>query len=102
MPRRREYASDAERVRAWRERKAQVEAERWAEINTLRDLVGTDDPVLSDAVDALAQANGYAPLRQNDDAVTLAFNAGRQEGYGDGYEDGYKDAQAGRPKKDVR
>jgi len=61
MPRRREYASDAERVRAWRERKAQVEAERWTEINTLRDLVGTDDPVMSDAVDALAQSGGYAP-----------------------------------------
>ena len=42
------------------------------------------------------------PLRQSDDALTLAFNAGRQEGYADGYEDGYRDAQAGRPKQDVR
>jgi hypothetical protein len=91
------YCPNREKLHASR---THPDAERAAELDTLRSLVG-DDTVMQDATDALVQG-ALATPDGTEDPTALAFEAGRQEGYADGYADGYTDAQAGRPRKDVR
>jgi flagellar biosynthesis/type III secretory pathway protein FliH len=89
MPRYPQYMSNAERQKAYRERRKQEEAERHAENVTLRDLVGASgDTVLAEATDALTQAE-LAADPFSGEATTAAFAAGRQEGYAEGYQEGY-------------